>query len=99
MVSPVFWFLKIATFLSLNRKNNYFLDFNESPSFFNTNVSSFAFASDEAVSLVEMSAESVVGIDNSESACIPTDFTVLSVPVPQRFGNKEVVVFDLSSER
>ncbi|MDD2840752.1 MAG: hypothetical protein PHY80_06640 [Rickettsiales bacterium] len=44
------------------------MDFNESPSFFNADVSFFTFAFDEAVSFIEMFAESVVCINNSEAA-------------------------------
>ena len=49
----------------------YLLDFNESPSFFECDVSSFAFTSDEAVGFLEMLAESVVGVDDGDVAGVP----------------------------
>lgn len=88
----------MATLLSWIWKTNYLLNFNQSPSFFNIDVSLFAFASDQGVSSFEMSTESVVSVDDGYLACIPTDLSVLGVPVPKWLRNEEVVTFDLSSE-
>jgi hypothetical protein len=60
----------------------YFSDFNKFQSFLNGNISSFTFASDEVISFFEMFTESVVSIDDSEAASVPTDFPVFGVPVP-----------------
>lgn len=45
-----------------------------------------------------MSTETVVSVDYGDVACVPADFSVSGMPVPKRFGNEEVIVFDLSSE-
>ena len=45
-----------------------------------------------------MLTESIVGIDNGKAAGVPTDLSVLCVPIPKSLSNKEVVVFDFSSE-
>lgn len=79
-------------------KKNYFLNFNKSPSLLNCNISSFTFAFNESIDFIEVSAEGIIGIDDGKTACIPTDFSVLSMPVPEGFGDEEIVVFDLSSE-
>jgi hypothetical protein len=47
---------------------NYLLNLSQGPSFLDVDVSSFAFASNERIGSFEMSAESVVGIDNSQAA-------------------------------
>lgn len=74
------------------------MNFDQGPSLLDVNVSLLTFASDQTVCFLEMTAESVVSINNGEAACVPTDLTVLSVPVPESFSYKEVVVFNLSSE-
>lgn len=76
----------------------FLLNFKQSPSLLDSNISLLAFTSDETVGLFEMFTERVVSVDNCETAGVPTDFTVLGVPVPKRLGNEEVVVFELSSE-
>jgi hypothetical protein len=75
------------------------LNFDQGPSLLDVDIFSLTFASDETVDLVEMTTEGFVSVDNGEAACVPTDLTVLSVPVPKRFSDKKVVVFNLSSER
>ena len=74
------------------------MNFDQCPSFLDVDVSSFALASDEAVGSFKVSAESVVGVNDCETAGIPTDFAVLSVPVPKRLCHEEVVVLELTSE-
>ena len=76
----------------------YLLNFDQSPSVLNGNVSLFAFTSDEAVGSFKMLAESVVSVNNGDATGVPADLSVGGVPVPKRLSDKEVVVFDLSSE-
>ena len=61
----------------------YLLNFDQSPSVLNGNVSLFAFTSDVAVGSFKMLAESVVSVDDGDAAGVPADFTVCSVPVPK----------------
>ena len=46
-----------------------------------------------------MTAESLVGIDDGQFTCVPTNFSVFSLPVPHFLSNEKVIIFDLSSER
>ena len=61
----------MARFSLYFKFQNYVSDFNESESAMNLNSSVFSFSSDEFVSFSEMSAETVVSIDDAESAGVP----------------------------
>lgn len=60
----------------------YLLNFDQSPSLLDSDISSLTFASDEGVSFLEMLAESIVSVNNGDVTGVPADFSVGSVPVP-----------------
>ena len=61
----------------------YLLNFDQSPSVLDSDVSSLAFASDEGVGSFEMPAESIVSVNNGDVTGVPADFSIGSVPVPK----------------
>lgn len=85
--------------LACNYWTQYLIDFKELEAVLNVDLALGAFLLDELISLVEVAAEGIVGVDNSQLRILPRDSAVGVEPVPQVLRKEEVVALDLSVER
>ena len=72
----------------------YVLDFHQLQSILDVDVFPFQLRLDEGVSLLEVRAEAVVGVDDGESGVAPGKLAIARQSVPNGLGQEEVVVFD-----